>query len=175
MRIVICCTNVHCPFFVIVETVPVRTVNRQCSSGLQAVADVAAAIKSGYYDIGTIWLYMLVLLLCFSLAAESPLSLQTGIGAGLESMSINSMGWEGQVNPKVRIINHTVNWNRFFFFFIKKNFHNTFSSADNCTPESTGLSSAHGNYFWKCRPSIWCNQARARPGRCEFLIKHVLY
>ena len=54
MRIVICCTNVHCPFFVIVETVPVRTVNRQCSSGLQAVADVAAAIKSGYYDIGTI-------------------------------------------------------------------------------------------------------------------------
>ncbi len=29
------------------ETVPVRTVNRQCSSGLQAVADVAAAIKAG--------------------------------------------------------------------------------------------------------------------------------
>ncbi|XP_006649171.1 3-ketoacyl-CoA thiolase 2, peroxisomal [Oryza brachyantha] len=57
------------------ETVPVRTVNRQCSSGLQAVADVAAAIKAGFYDIG--------------------------IGAGLESMSVNSMGWEGQVNPKV--------------------------------------------------------------------------
>lgn len=34
------------------ETVPVRTVNRQCSSGLQAVADVAAAIKAGFYDIG---------------------------------------------------------------------------------------------------------------------------
>lgn len=31
---------------------PVRTVNRQCSSGLQAVADVAAAIKAGFYDIG---------------------------------------------------------------------------------------------------------------------------
>lgn len=107
--------NVHCPFFVVVETVPVRTVNRQCSSGLQAVADVAAAIKAGYYDIGTIWIYMLVLLLCFSLAAESLLSLQTGIGAGLESMSINSMGWEGQVNPRVRIMNHTVNWNWFFF------------------------------------------------------------
>uniref|UniRef100_A0A0A8YSP4 acetyl-CoA C-acyltransferase n=1 Tax=Arundo donax TaxID=35708 RepID=A0A0A8YSP4_ARUDO len=57
------------------ETVPVRTVNRQCSSGLQAVADVAAAIKAGYYDIG--------------------------IGAGLESMSLNSIGWEGQVNPKI--------------------------------------------------------------------------
>lgn len=31
---------------------PVRTVNRQCSSGLQAVADVAASIRAGYYDIG---------------------------------------------------------------------------------------------------------------------------
>ncbi|CAL5020230.1 unnamed protein product [Urochloa decumbens] len=57
------------------ETVPVRTVNRQCSSGLQAVADVAAAIKAGFYDIG--------------------------IGAGLESMSISSIGWDGQVNPKI--------------------------------------------------------------------------
>lgn len=36
------------------ETVPVRTVNRQCSSGLQAVADVAAAIRAGFYDIGKI-------------------------------------------------------------------------------------------------------------------------
>jgi acetyl-CoA acyltransferase 1 len=26
---------------------------------------------------------------------------KTGIGAGLESMSVNAMGWEGQVNPKV--------------------------------------------------------------------------
>ncbi|XLR54143.1 hypothetical protein S83_004815, partial [Arachis hypogaea] len=33
------------------ETVPVRTVNRICSSGLQAVADVAAYIKAGFYDI----------------------------------------------------------------------------------------------------------------------------
>lgn len=31
---------------------PIRTVNRQCSSGLQAVADVAASIRAGYYDIG---------------------------------------------------------------------------------------------------------------------------
>jgi len=34
------------------DTVPIRTVNRQCSSGLQAVADVAAYIKAGFYDIG---------------------------------------------------------------------------------------------------------------------------
>ncbi|GKG40372.1 3-ketoacyl-CoA thiolase 2, peroxisomal, partial [Tanacetum coccineum] len=44
---------------------PVRTVNRQCSSGLQVVVDVAAAIKAGCYDIG--------------------------IGAGLESMTANPM------------------------------------------------------------------------------------
>merc|ERR1719433_2374270 len=30
----------------------VRTVNRQCSSGLQAMADVASDIQSGYYDVG---------------------------------------------------------------------------------------------------------------------------
>lgn len=47
------------------DTVPVRTVNRQCSSGLQAVADVAAGIRSGFYDIG--------------------------IAAGVETMSINPM------------------------------------------------------------------------------------
>lgn len=37
------------------ETVPVRTVNRQCSSGLQAIADVVAAIKAGFYDIGKLY------------------------------------------------------------------------------------------------------------------------
>ncbi|XP_065862870.1 3-ketoacyl-CoA thiolase 2, peroxisomal [Euphorbia lathyris] len=65
------------------ETVPVRTVNRQCSSGLQAVADVAAAIKAGFYDIG--------------------------IGAGLESMTINPMSWDGDVNPKVKIFEQARN------------------------------------------------------------------
>ncbi|XP_015887518.3 3-ketoacyl-CoA thiolase 2, peroxisomal [Ziziphus jujuba] len=65
------------------ETVPVRTVNRQCSSGLQAVADVAAAIRAGFYDIG--------------------------IGAGLESMTLNPMAWEGSVNPKVKIFEQAQN------------------------------------------------------------------
>ncbi|KAM7527380.1 hypothetical protein LguiB_030790 [Lonicera macranthoides] len=59
------------------ETVPIRTVNRQCSSGLQAVADVAASIKAGFYDIG--------------------------IGAGLESMSVDQIGGARHVNPKVEI------------------------------------------------------------------------
>ncbi|XP_011034453.1 PREDICTED: 3-ketoacyl-CoA thiolase 2, peroxisomal-like [Populus euphratica] len=58
------------------ETVPIRTVNRKCSSGLQAVADVAASIKAGFYEIG--------------------------IGAGLESMTVNSRAWAGDVNPKVK-------------------------------------------------------------------------
>ncbi|KAJ4955504.1 hypothetical protein NE237_012287 [Protea cynaroides] len=59
------------------DNVAVRTVNRQCSSGLQAVADVVASIKAGFYDIG--------------------------IGAGLESMTSNSMSFEGAVNPKVEM------------------------------------------------------------------------
>lgn len=48
-------------FFLRPETVPLRTVNRQCSSGLQAVADVAAAIKAGFYDIGELfWCLILI-------------------------------------------------------------------------------------------------------------------
>lgn len=48
------------------HTVPLHVVNRQCSSGLQAVADVASAIKAGVYDIG--------------------------IAAGVECMSLASIG-----------------------------------------------------------------------------------
>lgn len=59
------------------DTVPLRTVNRQCSSGLQAVADVAAYIKAGFYDIG--------------------------IGAGVESMSIDQIVSIPQLNPKADI------------------------------------------------------------------------
>lgn len=56
------------------DTVPIRTVNRQCSSGLQAVADVAAFIKAGYYDIG--------------------------IAAGLECMTVDSIDRIRKINPK---------------------------------------------------------------------------
>jgi acetyl-CoA acyltransferase 1 len=57
--------------------VPLNAINRQCSSGLQAVANVAAAIKAGMYDIG--------------------------IGAGVESMSINSMmdAVPKELNPQI--------------------------------------------------------------------------
>ena len=48
---------------------------RQCSSGLQAVASVAASIKSGYYSIG--------------------------LAGGVETMSTNPMAWDGGVNPKI--------------------------------------------------------------------------
>ncbi|CAA2971932.1 3-ketoacyl- thiolase 2, peroxisomal-like [Olea europaea subsp. europaea] len=57
------------------DTVPIRTVNRQCSSGLQAVADVAAFIKAGFYDIG--------------------------IGAGLEVMTVDNIERIQKVNPRV--------------------------------------------------------------------------
>eukprot|EP00178_Gracilaria_changii_P026728 TRINITY_DN824_c0_g1_i15.p1 TRINITY_DN824_c0_g1~~TRINITY_DN824_c0_g1_i15.p1 ORF type:complete len:972 (+),score=149.31 TRINITY_DN824_c0_g1_i15:1744-4659(+) len=59
------------------ETVPVKTVNRLCSSGLQAIVDAAAAIQAGYYDIA--------------------------IAGGIESMSMASMrNNELRPNPKVR-------------------------------------------------------------------------
>ncbi len=57
------------------DSVPIHTINRQCSSGLQAVAHVAASIKAGYYDIG--------------------------LAAGVESMSLAKFGWEGSINPRV--------------------------------------------------------------------------
>jgi len=58
------------------ESVPITTVNRQCSSGLQAFANVASAVKSGYYDIG--------------------------IAAGVESMTKSDMmGALGDVNDKI--------------------------------------------------------------------------
>lgn len=55
--------------------VPVHIVNRQCSSGLQAIAHVAANINAGYYDVG--------------------------VAAGVESMSSAQMGWQGKINPKI--------------------------------------------------------------------------
>ncbi|KAK6238910.1 hypothetical protein QUC31_004379 [Theobroma cacao] len=58
------------------DTVPIKTVNRQCSSGLQAVADVALCIKAGLYDIG--------------------------IAAGLESMTTDKVvPGVSKVNPQV--------------------------------------------------------------------------
>jgi len=56
------------------QEVPVMTLNRQCSSGLQAVAQVANAIKSGQYEIG--------------------------LAGGVESMSLNPMGWDGGINEE---------------------------------------------------------------------------
>ncbi|CAN0021883.1 unnamed protein product [Ascophyllum nodosum] len=58
-------------------TVPLSTVNRQCSSGLQAIAHVAAGIQAGHYAIG--------------------------IAAGVESMTHNAMGSGGLpsgIDPK---------------------------------------------------------------------------
>jgi acetyl-CoA acyltransferase 1 len=58
------------------ETVPVHTVNRQCSSGLQAIASVAAAIKSGFYTVG--------------------------LAGGVETMTNNAMSWDGGINPRIK-------------------------------------------------------------------------
>lgn len=54
--------------------VPSHTLNRQCSSGLQAIASVAAAIQAGHYDVG--------------------------IAGGVEVMSITPMSWDAGVNEE---------------------------------------------------------------------------
>jgi len=57
------------------ETTSLSTTNRQCSSGIQAIANIAAAIKNGYIDVG--------------------------IGAGIESMSQHDMvASVGDINPR---------------------------------------------------------------------------
>ena len=56
-------------------SVPIHTLNRQCSSGLQAVAEVASSVRSGYYDIG--------------------------LACGVESMSSAEFAFSGSTNPRV--------------------------------------------------------------------------
>ncbi|XP_069814932.1 3-ketoacyl-CoA thiolase, peroxisomal [Dendropsophus ebraccatus] len=56
------------------ETVPLSTVNRQCSSGLQAIINVAGGIRNGSYDIG--------------------------LACGMESMSLRSVGNPGDISPR---------------------------------------------------------------------------
>ncbi|XP_041717359.1 3-ketoacyl-CoA thiolase, peroxisomal [Coregonus clupeaformis] len=57
------------------ETVPVYTVNRMCSSGLQALLNIAGAIRSGSYDMG--------------------------LACGVESMSLRDAGEPGDVSPRL--------------------------------------------------------------------------
>ncbi|TMS23791.1 3-ketoacyl-CoA thiolase B, peroxisomal [Larimichthys crocea] len=57
------------------ETVPVYTVNRQCSSGLQALFNIAGAIRSGSIDLG--------------------------LACGAESMSLRSIGNPGDLSSRL--------------------------------------------------------------------------
>ncbi|XP_024123336.1 3-ketoacyl-CoA thiolase, peroxisomal [Oryzias melastigma] len=57
------------------ETVPVFTVNRQCSSGLQAVLNIAGAIRSRTIDLG--------------------------LACGVESMSLQAMSNPGDLSPRL--------------------------------------------------------------------------
>ncbi|KAH9624275.1 hypothetical protein KSS87_021625 [Heliosperma pusillum] len=92
------------------DTVPIRTVNRQCSSGLQAVADVAAYIKAGFYDIAYGWRSNLngtafqetdILLVNYLIKSKSSSTIGTGIAAGVESMTLDRVDRLRQINPKV--------------------------------------------------------------------------
>ncbi|XP_071754775.2 3-ketoacyl-CoA thiolase, peroxisomal [Centroberyx gerrardi] len=57
------------------DSVPVYTVNRQCSSGLQALFNIAGAIRSGSIDMG--------------------------LACGVESMSLRSVGSPGDVSSRL--------------------------------------------------------------------------
>ncbi|XP_050996425.1 3-ketoacyl-CoA thiolase B, peroxisomal-like [Acomys russatus] len=57
------------------ETVPLSTVNRQCSSGLQAVANIAGGIRNGSYDIG--------------------------MACGVESMTLSQRGNSGNISLRL--------------------------------------------------------------------------
>ncbi|XP_075778983.1 3-ketoacyl-CoA thiolase, peroxisomal [Pelodiscus sinensis] len=57
------------------ETVPISCVNRQCSSGLQAVINIAGGIRNGSYDIG--------------------------LACGVESMSLRNVGSPGDVSSRM--------------------------------------------------------------------------
>ncbi|KAM6452967.1 3-ketoacyl-CoA thiolase, peroxisomal isoform 2-T2 [Liasis olivaceus] len=57
------------------ETVPISCVNRQCSSGLQAVINIAGGIRNGSYDIG--------------------------LACGVESMSLRSATNPGDVSSRI--------------------------------------------------------------------------
>uniref|UniRef100_A0A8C5WHF1 Acetyl-CoA acyltransferase 1 n=1 Tax=Leptobrachium leishanense TaxID=445787 RepID=A0A8C5WHF1_9ANUR len=56
------------------ETVPNHTINRQCSSGLQAIIDIAGGIRNGSYDLG--------------------------LACGVESMSLRSVGQPGDISAR---------------------------------------------------------------------------
>lgn len=147
------------------ETVPLRTVNRQCSSGLQAVADVATAIKAGLYDIGkcnsdsllySFSLYSITFLLSYSFFL---------------TMQVLLLDWKAwlwillallaKLTPKYI---QTLLARRPFFYralvpsikFIMLTGRDLYSSS--------GLSSSYGYHFWKCCTKIWCDTTRARPG-----------
>ena len=83
------------------ETVPIKTVNRQCSSDLQLS-------KLDFMTL-VVWHFILYLywcLWCKPLYFRTSLNVMIwiGIGVGLESMTINSMRWDGTVNPRVKYI-----------------------------------------------------------------------
>lgn len=78
--------------------VPVRTLNRQCSSGLQAVADVASAIKVRNEDRRVCVLPRCVLTPLVSQAGYYDI----GLACGVESMSQDPMKLDDtSINPKV--------------------------------------------------------------------------
>lgn len=129
---------------------PLRTVNRQCSSGLQAVADVATAIKAGLYDIGKcnsdffFFTSLLFLLLYYFSFVLLFIPYNAGIAAGLECMTVNSIGSARQVNPKVYSTSN--GWETVFFCALVPSIKFMMLTGGDLY-SSSGLSSSYGYHF----------------------------
>ncbi|KAI4833273.1 hypothetical protein KUCAC02_016183 [Chaenocephalus aceratus] len=74
------------------ETVPVSTVNRQCSSGLQALFNIAGAIRGGSIDLG---------LACGSIKCVSFVCVSFVCGVSAWRAALRSMGDPGDLSPRL--------------------------------------------------------------------------
>ena len=91
------------------EEVPVRVVNRQCSSGLQAIADVVASIRCApRLPSPPLHTSRSRADLVSPLHSHSPVErtkrsgfYDIGIAGGIETMSSNPMAWDGSINPRI--------------------------------------------------------------------------
>jgi len=95
-----------------------------------------------------------------------------GIGAGLESMTINQMSWDGDVNPKVYLLFSSFNlfqkvcWWFFFMviYYLDWIFKVILIMAAKEFSKSPRLPSTHGYYFRECCTSFRCDKAGAGSG-----------
>ena len=95
-----------------------------------------------------------------------------GIGAGVESMTMNQMAWDGDVNPKVYLflfilfVSEGLLMTFLFWLFIHLDWILTviLIMAAKEFSKSPRLPSTHGCYFRECCTSFRCDKAGAGSG-----------